>query len=183
MNKITNCTLVVFILAFIFFTVPAKSKTLVQLKQSLNSAFPKATSIEKITIFLTEKQVQTIKRLSGTVPDSKIHIFYEFRSKTNVLGYGVVDSHILRTRSETVLYLINKGGNLINAEILAFFEPPEYMPSTKWLDLFDGKSVNDELRTGKKIPNITGATITSHEFSRNTRKILAIYKVVFSDHT
>lgn len=181
MKKIVNIALL-FILAFCSFTTPAKSKLLTSLKESLDSAFPRATSVEKRTIFLSDKQVQTIKKISGMTPDSKIHIFYEFKSKSEVLGYGIIDSHVLRTKSETVLYLIDRNGNLINSEILAFFEPPDYMPSAKWLDLFDGKNVNDELRVGKKIPNITGATITSHEFSRNTRKILAIYKVALNDH-
>ena len=165
-----------------FFVVPAKSDLLVPLKEALDSSFPGATSVEKITVILDDEQTVKVEKISKSKLDSKIHIFYEFRNESDVLGYGVVDTHVLRTKSETVLYLMDNKGNLINSEILAFFEPAEYMPPTKWLNLYDNKNIDDEFRIGKKIPNITGATITAHEFSRNTRKVLAIYKVAISNN-
>ena len=164
------------------FLIPANGKLLIPLKEALDSAFPGATSVEKITIILDEELSDKIEQISKSKLDSKIHIFYEFRKGSEILGYGVVDTHVLRTKSETVLFLIDKNGNLINSEILAFFEPDEYMPPGKWLNLYDNKNVDDEMRIGKTIPNITGATITAHEFARNTRKILAIYKVVISNN-
>ena len=171
-----------FFFIFSLFVIPTSSKLLIPLKEALDSSFPDATSVKKITIILDDEQSEKIEQLSKSELDSKIHIFYEFRNESDVLGYGVIDTHVLRTKSETVLYLMDDRGNLINSEILAFFEPAEYMPPAKWLNLYDNKNINDEFRIGKKIPNITGATITAHEFSRNTRKILAIYKVAISNN-
>ena len=167
----------------LFATISAKNiraELLVPLKDALDSAFPEATSVEKLTIILDNEKAKEIEDIAKIKLDSKIHIFYEFMNGSEAIGYGVVDTHILRTRSETILYLIDNNGKLINSEILAFFEPSDYMQPEQWLNLFDNKGLEDELRIGKKIPNITGATITAHEFSRNTRKILAIYKVAIS---
>ena len=180
MKKINYISSILLLLSFI--GLPAAGKLLVPLKEALDSAFPTATTVEKLTIILDDEEADQIEEISKIKLDSKIHIFYEFRSGSDVLGYGVVDTHVLRTKSETVLYLIDKNGNLINSEILAFFEPDEYMPPGKWLNLYDDKNIDDEMRIGKKIPNITGATITAHEFSRNTRKVLAIYKVAISNN-
>ncbi|MGI9533670.1 MAG: FMN-binding protein [Thermodesulfobacteriota bacterium] len=162
--------------------MPTKSKLLIPLKEALDSAFPEASSVEKRTIILDENQADMIEEIAKINLDSKIHIFYEFSNDSEILGYGIVDTHLLRTKSETVLYLLDNNGNIINSEILAFFEPDEYMQPAKWLNLYDNKNIGDELRIGKKIPNITGATITAHEFSRNTRKVLAIYKVAISNN-
>lgn len=76
------------------------------------------------------------------------------------------------------MFVINKDGTLRQAEILAFFEPPEYMPGDNWIALFYGKSASDSLKPGKDIPNITGATITSTALSRTMRQILALARVV-----
>jgi len=179
--KSANYIISVLIL-FSLTVVPTNGKLLVPLKEALDSAFPGATSVKKITVILDDDQSEKIEQLGKTTLDSKIHIFYEFRDESDILGYGVVDTHVLRTKSETVLYLMDDRGNLINSEILAFFEPAEYMPPAKWLNLYDNKNIGDEFRIGKKIPNITGATITAHEFSRNTRKVLAIYKVAISNN-
>ena len=170
------------IFIFYLFLIPAKGKLLIPLKEALDSAFPGATTVEKITIILDDELSGKIEQISKSKLDSKIHIFYEFKNGSDVLGYGVVDTHVLRTKSETILYMIGKNGNIINAEVLAFFEPTEYMPPRRWLNLYDNKNIENEKRIGKTIPNITGATITAHEFARNTRKILAIYKVVFSNN-
>ena len=95
-----------------------------------------------------------------------------------------MDTHLLRTKSETVMYVIGNDGRLINAEILAFFEPSEYMQSEKWLRLFENKNLdNNDIRIDRDIPNITGATITSHEFTESVRKVLAIYKVAVKEGT
>ena len=180
MNKLKNTILLLII--FNLLIVPTTGELLIPLKEALDSAFPGATSVEKVTVILDDNQAYLIEDIIKAKLDSRIHIFYEFKNESEVLGYGVVDTHILRTKSETVLYLIDSSGNLINAEILAFFEPGEYMPPSKWLNLFDRKNTDNELRIGKQIPNITGATITAHEFSRNTRKVLAIYKVAISNN-
>ena len=180
MKKLKNTIL--FLLIFNLLIVPSTGELLIPLKEAIDSAFPAATSVEKMVVILDDDQADQIENISKTNLDSRIHIFYEFRNGSEILGYGVVDTHILRTKSETVLYLIDTSGKLINAEILAFYEPGEYMPPSKWLNLFDMKNTENELRIGKKIPNITGATITAHEFSRNTRKVLAIYKVAISNN-
>ena len=162
--------------------LPLGAELLIPLKEALDSAFPGTTSVDKITIILDDDEAAQVEDLSKIKLDSKIHIFYEFSKGSEILGYGIVDTHLLRTRSETVLYLLDKNGKLFSTEILAFFEPPDYMPPEKWLNLFKNKTAQDEMRIGKQIPNITGATITAHEFSRHTRKILAIYKVIFSNN-
>ncbi len=149
--------------------------------EALKIAFPESTSVEKIDIFLSETQAKEIEKQSRTKLNSKIYIFYKFNNVDETLGYAVLDTHLLRTKSETVMYIIGNDGRLINAEILAFFEPSEYMQSEKWLMLFENEILDDELRIDRDIQNITGATITSHAFTESVRKILAIYQVAVKE--
>ncbi|MEW6146287.1 MAG: FMN-binding protein [Thermodesulfobacteriota bacterium] len=148
--------------------------------EALALAFPGADRISKREVILTEEQSREIESLSKSKLSTRLYIIYEgFKGDTS-LGYAIIDTHTLRTKTETVMFVINPDGTLRQTEILAFFEPPEYMPGNNWIALFYGKSIKDPLKPGRDIPNITGATITSDSLSRTTRQVLALAAVVLT---
>ena len=149
--------------------------------KALDLAFPGADEIEKRHIFLTENQAESIREMAKTEVDSRLYTFYIAKSGGKETGYAVIDTHALRTLTETVMFVINPDGTLRHAEILAFFEPTDYMPGGKWINLFPGRTRMDRMKVGKGVPNITGATISARSFSRATRRVLAVYRVMFAD--
>lgn len=153
------------------------SKVFQTKNKALEISFPNATEIEKRQIFLSADQISEIEQLAKTRINSKLYIFYVAKNGENEIGYAVIDTHKLRTSTETVLYVIDPDGKLKKAEILAFFEPQDYMQGGKWVNLFLDKDLSSSLMVGKDVPNITGATITSHSFAEATRKVLAIYDI------
>ncbi len=156
----------------------SEAKVFMKRDEALKTAFPDADNIEKTNIFLTKEQVSEIESLAKAKLDSRLYIIYEGKRGVESLGYAIIDTHHLRTKSETVMFVINPDGTLRKAEILAFFEPPEYMAGDKWMNLFDGKDVeNNSLRLGKDIPNITGATITANSLTSSIRRVLAVFNV------
>lgn len=163
--------LLLFILIFPF---SAHSKVFMNRDEALKLAFPGADRIDKKEIFLTEKQAREIESLSKSRLSSRLYIVYEGFNGDKSLGYAIIDTHNLRTKTETVMFVINPDGTLRQAEILAFFEPPEYMPGKNWIALFYGKNIHDPLKPGKDIPNITGATITSSSLAQTIRQVLAV---------
>jgi len=166
-----------------FLTTHSSAELFMTRDQALETAFPGSESVEKIDIFLNENQTSEIEKISRAKLESKIYIFYKFSNGDDTLGYAVLNTHLLRTKSETVMYVIGNDGRLINAEILAFFEPSEYMQSEKWLMLFENEILDDELRIDRGIPNITGATLTTHAFTKSVRKVLAIFEVAIKEGT
>lgn len=146
-------------------------------EEALKHVFPDSDNILKRNIFLNKEQVQQIESIAKTKLHSKLYVFYEGKKGNETSGYAVVDTHHLRTKTETVIIVINPDGTLKLAEILAFFEPSEYMPSKSWLQLYQNKTLDDSLWLGRSIPNITGATITSNALMKSIRSILAIYQV------
>ncbi len=146
-------------------------------EEALTHVFPDADNILKRNIFLNSEQVQEIESIARTKLRSKLYVFYEGKKENQTLGYAVIDTHHLRTKTETVIVVINPDGTLKLTEILAFFEPSEYMPSDSWLRQYQNKTLDDSLWLGRSIPNITGATITSNALMKTIRSILAIYQV------
>lgn len=173
---------IVIFITFLIFSDFASAKVFLTKDKALELSFPNATQIEKRQIFLSENQVTEIQKLARVKLDSKLYIFYIAKSGVRDIGYAVIDTHKLRTSTETVLYVIDTDGKLEKAEILAFFEPQDYMQSDRWLELFLNKDLGSSLAVGKDVPNITGATITSHSFAEATRKVLAIYDVAIKNN-
>jgi hypothetical protein len=156
---------------------PSFSRVYMTRDEALKLAFPDADRVEKKTVFLTEGQAKKIEGIARSNLDSKLYIFYVGRKGSDTLGYAVIDTHLLRTVTETIMVVINPDGTIRQVEILAFFEPPDYMPGKNWVHRFSGKTLEDSLRIGNGIPNITGATITSNSMVRAVRRIVAVFQV------
>ncbi len=173
---------ILILITLVFFlhgTGDASAKVFLTKGKALELVFPQAEEIEKRHVFLTERQAQSVREMARAEVDSRLYTFYIAKSGGKETGYAVIDTHDLRTLTETVMFVINPDGTLRHAEILAFFEPTDYMPGGKWIDLFLEKTRMDRMKVGKGVPNITGATISTVSFSRATRRVLAVYRVMF----
>lgn len=177
-----NLLLILALLIFaICFESVSRAEVYMKRDEALKSAFPEADNIEKINVFLTQNQVKEIEALSKTKLDSRFYVIYEGKRGAQTLGYAIIDTHSLRTQSETVMYVINTDGTLRYGEVLAFFEPPEYIGSEKWMNLFRGKGLEEHaLRLGSDIPNMTGATITAVAYTNAARRVLGVFAIANS---
>ncbi len=68
-------------------------------------------------------------------------------------------------------------------EILAFYEPEDYCPPKKWLQLFSKKELNDDLRVKRGIRNVAGATLTTQAITDTVRRAIATYRVAVITQT
>jgi hypothetical protein len=161
----------------LFMVSPSFSKVYMTRDKALKLAFPDADQIKKNTVFLSEEQTKKIESMAKAKLESRLYIFYVGKKGDKTLGYAALDTHLLRTKTETVMIVINPDGTLRQVEILAFFEPPEYMPSDKWINLFQNETLTDSLWIGRDVPNITGATITSNAMVQSIRKVMAVFQV------
>ena len=91
-----------------------------------------------------------------------------------VVGYGVLLVQTMRTKKAAILYLIDNTQTIKNIGILAFNEPSEYKPNKTWQGVFEGKTKEDNLFSGKGIPTISGATLSARAISDAARLALSI---------
>ncbi|MGB2691257.1 MAG: FMN-binding protein [Thermodesulfobacteriota bacterium] len=175
--KKTNISIALLIIISLIIVSTSEAKVFMKRDEALNTAFPNAAEIEKKEIFLSSNQSQAVESLSKAKNESKLYIIYEAKNEEKTLGYAIIDTHILRTKTETVMFVIDPDGSLRQTEVLAFFEPSDYQAGDNWMALFEGKTSEDSLKPGKDIPNMTGATITANSLSQATRRILAVFKV------
>ncbi|MCF6179139.1 MAG: FMN-binding protein [Geopsychrobacter sp.] len=158
--------------------VQAWSGLLITKDAALKLAFPNAERVETVNLFLTEAQMKEVKRRSGVRPDSPLYTFYRGMKGQKTTGYAAIEAATVRTRAETVLVVFDPAGRVRFTEILAFFEPPEYMPSKRWLDQFRQKKLSIDLRVGGEIHAISGATLSAQAITRQVRKSAALCAIL-----
>ncbi len=149
--------------------------------EALQVAFPQADRVETQTFFLTPRQIERVEALAQTSVDSKLATFHVGHTADTVQGYAFIETHIVRTFPETFLMVVSPDGRLQKLLVLAFYEPPEYLPSERWLDQFDQKELTPALRLRQDIHGIMGSTLTAQAATQGVRKVLALFQVLIQE--
>ena len=147
-------------------------------ERALGEQFPGAT-VERKAVYLTHEQKDTMDKTLGFPTEGRMHTFYVARGPSGVAGYGIFDTHKIRTKEETIFVVISREGRVKHVEVISFFEPHDYLAPERWLALLENKSAADSILPGRDLPVITGATLTTNAVTHAVRKILYLQKLHF----
>jgi hypothetical protein len=149
-------------------------------EEALRVAFPVPATIERRTAYLGARDLAAARGLAG--PDVELSqsvvTYYVGQDHGRPVGAAYFDAHVVRSKSEVVMVVVNREGQVKQVEILRFDEPPEYRASDRWIDQLDGKTLSPGLSLKGDILNLTGASLTSRALVRATRRILALHSVI-----
>ncbi len=148
------------------------------LDEALKLCFGDA-QIERATLYLTEEQVEQAAKLAGEPVASAIVHPYVARRDGELVGTAWVDSHRVRTLRETILVVVDSQQRVRRVELLAFGEPPEYIPRGAWYGQFNGRRLDDEMRLQRGIRGVTGATLTARATTAAVRRMLALHRALY----
>lgn len=146
-------------------------------EEALSAAFPGA-QIAQSMIFLTDAEVKEASRLSGAAIQSALVARYTATTNGKNAGSAYLDTHVVRTKKESLLLIVDAQGKLLRVEVVAFLEPPDYLPQDRWYRQFDGRLLNDDLALNRGIHPVTGATLTARATTDAARRALAIDQVL-----
>lgn len=155
---------------------PAQAQLLMTQEQALQQAFPPGTRIKRHTLFLNDEQVEQIQRRARAALASKLVTYYSDSSGA-APQLVFFEKNTVRTRDEIFMVIIDRSGQVQRIEMLAFYEPLDYLPPPRWLALFRGKPLSDKLWPQQEIHNITGATLTARAVTLGVRRILATFEL------
>lgn len=147
-------------------------------EEAFELAFGQGASVEALPVFLTEEQVAAIEQKAKVKLDSQLFTFYEGRRGNQLIGYAAIESHTVRTQTETLLLVLSPEGQLTNSVMLAFHEPPEYQPPARWFAKLSGKRI-EELVLNYGIDGVSGATLSVRAALDSARKVMTIFALAF----
>jgi hypothetical protein len=154
----------------------AKANTSVE--SVIKSSFTGVSTIDPKQIILTKKQFSQVKSSAKAAVRTKIYRYYDIKSDTKRLGYAVLIVRKVRAKKATVLYAFDNSGTLRFTEIMAFGEPPEYIPSKTWMSQLQNQDKSTTLTVGKDIPTISGSTLSARSITEGARVARAIYEII-----
>lgn len=159
---------------------PLPGQVLLTQEEALELAFPPPAEVERRSAFLNESQLTRIRSLAGdeVSMDQSVVTHYVGRDGDRPVGVAYFDVHRVRTMREVVMVLVSPESTVERIEVLRFAEPPEYMASEEWIAQLEGQTLEPDLRLGRDIINMTGATLTSEALTRAARRVLAIHRVL-----
>lgn len=153
------------------------ARVLLTVEEALALAFPGAR-IERQTVYLTATQRARAEELAGTELASAIVHPYRATRDGRLVGTAYFESHVVRTLAETVMVTVDPAGELGRVEVLAFDEPPDYLPRAEWYRQFEGRPLDAELELRRAIRPVAGATLTARATTDAARRALAIHRAL-----
>lgn len=156
---------------------PADGEVFHSRDSALRLAFPGADRVEKRELFLDSGEADQAARLAGAKLPSRMVTAYVGIEDGRITGYAFIETHKVRSLPETILVVLDPGGNTRGVHMLAFHEPPEYAPTQRWLRQFEGRPLENALSIRGEVDGITGATLTANAITAAVRRVLAVYEV------
>lgn len=147
---------------------------------ALKMNFNENIVIQKKSILMSKAQAKEVQQRAKVKLNTKIYKTFKVSQDDKLLGYGILVIQKVRTKTSAILSIITPDGILRAIEIVAFNEPTEYIPSKTWVNSFKDMPLDNTLKLGKKIPNITGATFSARSATDASRIALAIYELVIA---
>ena len=148
-------------------------------EEALAAAYPGA-SFDAERVFLTGDQTRRASELARVDVDSPLVARYIARQDGRVVGRAYVDTHVVRTKRESLLIALGPDGAVRRVEVTAFLEPSEYLAPDVWLRQFETRSLSDDVALQRAIRPLAGATLTAQSATDAVRRAMAIDQVLES---
>jgi hypothetical protein len=145
--------------------------------EALAAVFPGAV-VKAERVFLTEQQMADIAEVGEVEIESGLVARYVATRGDTVTGRAYIDTHVVRSKRESLLISLEADGAVRRVDVTAFLEPPDYVASERWLRQFSRRQLDDDLALQRAIRPIAGATLTSNAATAAVRRVLAIDQVL-----
>ena len=142
-------------------------------EEALAAAFAGAT-VDAHRVYLTTEQAERIADLARDEVRTRIYARYVARRGGAVVGRAYVDTHVVRTKRESLLISLDADGRVRRIDVTAFLEPPEYLAPERWKQQYYDRPLGDDIAIQRAIRPIAGATLTTLAVNAAVRRVLAL---------
>jgi hypothetical protein len=160
---------------------PAAARATVYATQAeaLAEAFPDAERIERRSFALSPEQAAQVERGAGAPLESRLVTLHTAFCGGAPQGHAFIDVHVVRTLPEALLVVLLPDGTVRSVRVLAFYEPSEYQPPSRWLAQFEGRRADEPGGPGR-VHAVAGATLSSRAATRSVRRALALFRILIA---
>lgn len=153
---------------------PASAQVFTTAEATMASAYPGAR-LERRTIALSVAEQRALAQRAQVRCDARLITAHLAWRGDSLLAAGIVDQRTVRTMPGVFLVVITPDTAIARIEVLAFHEPPDYRPPSRWLGLFGRRRLDDSLWPARSIRNLSGASLSARAVTESARLALATY--------
>jgi hypothetical protein len=140
---------------------PAAARLLETRDAALRRLFGAGARFEARVAWLTPALAESVTSLAHVRCDATPITYWVATRNDSVLGHAYLDTRTVRTMPATFLVVIDAQHAVSALEVLAFHEPPDYLPPRRWLARLCGRRLAPAGRTSDRVDAISGATLSS----------------------
>ncbi len=164
------------LIVFLLFWGVSSAGLLVKPETVIKELFPDYEA-QKKSFLIGKKERELIQKNFRTKMTTSLYTVYLIKNKEGkTIAYSLLHSHRVRTKKETVLITMDKDCRVLDVEVIAFYEPPEFIPPERWLNLIKGRNPENIPIVKRNIPNITGSTLSAKVLTDAVRQSIGICK-------
>lgn len=157
---------------------PAAARLLETRDAALRRVFGADARFEARVAWLTPALAESVATLARVRCDATPTTYWVATRGDSLLGYAYLDTRTVRTMPATFLVAIGPQHEVSAVEVLAFHEPPDYLPPRRWLQRLTGGSLLAPSRRDRSVDAISGATLSSRAVADAVGLALAIDRVI-----
>ena len=152
----------------------AYARTFASIQDAQKLMFPN-TKLTKVPVTFTDAQLEVIRDRSGVrEPERGDQIW-----RTPQGGWFMIQQVVGKHEMITYAIGINPDGSVKHIEILEYIESYGYeVAEQSWLKQFYGKNVTNNLKLGKDVDSISGATLSCKHLADGVKRDLVAYDTV-----
>lgn len=163
-------------------SVSAYAVDYLSIEQAQQILFPNATSFSDRTVQLSKQQKSAIRKLAGVRQRWSEQAVWRADGDDGFAGWVIVDNVIGKHEYITYAAGLSPHGQVIGVEILSYRETHGgEIRAQAWRDNFKGKTLEDEFKLDRDVPNISGATLSSRNVLDGVKRLLALQQVVLKN--
>ncbi len=171
-----------FVLFFLFSSslVMAQSTVYLTPADAIKLVFKTSKEVIKEEHPVTAQIQEEAKKMLGYELPKASYSFYIGKSDNKVDGYAVIDDEVGKVMPITFITRINPDGKVSQVEVMIYRESHGGEVATKrFLNQFRDKDLQAELRLGKNVVHVTGATLSSQALVKGVKRDLALYQIFY----
>ncbi len=147
------------------------------LETALTEYYGPEARLRSVSVLLNEKQSVSLKAKCGRTFESGMPGVWRIEQGKSVKGYAFCDDVKGKVRNITYAVFFEPDGTIRGIEILTYRESHGgEVASGMFRSQFEGKSAASELKVGKDIRNISGATISSRAVTGGVKSMALLFQ-------
>ncbi len=163
------------------FALNASAQVFLMPQEAIEKLMPEATThVTDSSKALTPELKKRLEDLLGRRMEEEKYIFIIGMKEGKASAYSVILNLIGKERPITFMIVINPDGRVRAVEVLVYRESQgSEIRDPRFMRQFEGKTIMSELRAGRDIDAITGATLSSRSATYAVKKALALVDVFY----